>query len=517
MRSSRNGTIGGTDATFRTTNKDLLSWINQTLNTSYSSISDASNGAAHCQLCHMVHPTAFGADWKKVNWTAKNEYELVSNYSILNRAFNKANIPQNVPVEALAKGKKVENLKFWQWMMGYWQMNERQVDEAYDTDKVRLKCKNGLEFARAKAGKPSATNFLQQSKQRRKRPGKLTHVKTSPRSSRAAQALESPHFRPPSPISTRSNKNSDLSAANDDIWPSQEEDHGFKYSSPNSPLSKHVQSWEKRKEDLIKSAEKNARFAPSLHRRIDAHHQHQHFHDNGNNKFVPQNFLQPWLEVQQGQQEQAHIGIYDPGTNMHNMNQQEYYGTNHNVTTTVNVGVNGVPHAQYTYGNFESTQSNAQGYAMDGQQYQQQPVYRQNYQSQYQQPPSYSSVASPRHNGGVAPYRSALPKKENAFDIDININTQMADAQGNSGTQYSYTKEKPKITPERKRTYRKRGASTKRREKPNPFRAKLAKKPEPRNDKPVPSYMRSTAATRQWKDVTAAEKRKPKELRTEIY
>ena len=54
--------------------------------------------------------------------------------------------------------------------------------------------------------------------------------------------------------------------------------------------------------------------------------------------------------------------------------------------------------------------------------------------------------------------------------------------------------------------------------KPNPFKSKLVqRKPEPRNDKPVPSYMRSTAATRLWKDTTAAEKKKPKSKRTEIY
>ena len=117
IRSSRNGIISGSDPAFRATNKDILLWINRTLNTSFSSLTDASNGAAHCQLCHMLHPSAFGADWKKVNWTAKNDYELVNNFSILNRAFNKANIEQNVPVEALAKGKKVENLKFWQWMI----------------------------------------------------------------------------------------------------------------------------------------------------------------------------------------------------------------------------------------------------------------------------------------------------------------------------------------------------------------------------------------------------------------
>ena len=36
-------------------------------------------------------------------------------------------------------------------------------------------------------------------------------------------------------------------------------------------------------------------------------------------------------------------------------------------------------------------------------------------------------------------------------------------------------------------------------------------------NKPLPSYMRSTAATRLWKSSTEAEKKKPKHLRTEIY
>lgn len=79
----------------------------------------------------------------------------------------------------------------------------------------------------------------------------------------------------------------------------------------------------------------------------------------------------------------------------------------------------------------------------------------------------------------------------------------------------STDKRKPEVSP-RKRNPRKR--QNKRNEKPNPFKSKLVqRKPEPRNDKPVPSYMRSTAATRLWKDSTAAEKKKPKSKRTEIY
>ena len=94
-------------------------------------------------------------------------------------------------------------------------MNQRQVDEAYDTDKVRLKCKNGPEFARAMASPLLQTFCTIQAAE--KRPGKLT-FKNILKSSRLLKP--SKPYRPPISIST-SNKNSDLSSANDDIWPTK--------------------------------------------------------------------------------------------------------------------------------------------------------------------------------------------------------------------------------------------------------------------------------------------------------
>ena len=500
----------------------------------------------------MIHPTCFGSDWKKVNWTAKSDYELTSNYSILNRAFNKANIQQNVPVEALAKGKKVENLKFWQWIMGYWQMNKRQVDEGYDANMVRLKCKNGAAFAKAKAGKPSASNFLRNSRHRRKRPDKLEKVDTSNKSFRPVQALDSPHFKPPSPISTPRNEPKTARSMKEYIWPGQEEDQSFKFSSPNSPLSKHVQSWEKRKADLIKSAENNARYPSPRSQRTGAYAQQQRFHDNGNNKFVPQNFLQPFL-VQQGQNSQptsnSYDGTYESGSNLQGMDQQQYYQHKQNVTASVNVDVNGVPHVHYNYGGY-SSQDSAQGYVPYNPEYQQNQFYHQNYQSQNQQPSSYtSSNSSSYYNKGIAPYRSSLPRGNEAFNIDININTnedyasEELDPQLNVLNQYTnntFTEHSEQHIPNekfmasnkvsndikadlpvggngRKKSPRKRRTANNQTKKSNPLRAKLVRKPEPQHDKPIPSYMRSTAATRLWKDSTAAEKRKPKEFRTEIY
>ena len=161
---------------------------------------------------------------------------------------------------------------------------------------------------------------------------------------------------------------------------------------------------------------------------------------------------------------------------------------------------------------------------------------------------SFASV-SVKTSFSVAPYRSSLPRGNEAFNIDININTnedyssEKFDPQVNVLNQYSnntFTEHSEQQIPDeqfipssndsseftanmsvgvraRKKSPRKRNTANKRTKKSNPLRGKLVRKPEPQQNKPVPSYMRSTAATRLWKDSTAAEKRKPKELRTEIY
>ncbi len=51
----------------------------------------------------------------KVNWQAKQEYEYLNNFKVLQEAFKRNKIDKPIPVDRLAKCKMMENLEWLQW------------------------------------------------------------------------------------------------------------------------------------------------------------------------------------------------------------------------------------------------------------------------------------------------------------------------------------------------------------------------------------------------------------------
>lgn len=51
----------------------------------------------------------------KVNFKAKNDYEYINNFKILQQYFTKFGIMKNIEVEKLIKCKYQDNLEFLQW------------------------------------------------------------------------------------------------------------------------------------------------------------------------------------------------------------------------------------------------------------------------------------------------------------------------------------------------------------------------------------------------------------------
>ena len=51
----------------------------------------------------------------KLNWTAKQDYEFLNNYKVLQDAFKKNHISKPIPVERLVKCKMQDNLEWLQW------------------------------------------------------------------------------------------------------------------------------------------------------------------------------------------------------------------------------------------------------------------------------------------------------------------------------------------------------------------------------------------------------------------
>jgi len=75
---------------------EVLKWINNTLDLNLQKIEELGSGAVYCQLFDAVYPKKISL--KKVKWTAKQEYEYVHNYKLLQDAFVKTGHKKHIEV-----------------------------------------------------------------------------------------------------------------------------------------------------------------------------------------------------------------------------------------------------------------------------------------------------------------------------------------------------------------------------------------------------------------------------------
>lgn len=114
-------TIGIMEGAFFVGRKEILDWINSTLEINLAKIEDTANGAVACQLLDIMYPGQ--VPMHKVNWSAKQDFEFVANYKILQSCFEKLRIDRHIDVDRLISGRYMDNLEFMQWFKRFFEMS----------------------------------------------------------------------------------------------------------------------------------------------------------------------------------------------------------------------------------------------------------------------------------------------------------------------------------------------------------------------------------------------------------
>jgi len=114
--------------------KELLDWINQTLNLNYSKVEECANGAAFCQIMDSIFPGKVLMN--RVDFSASLQHQVFENYKVLQDSFTKNGITKEIEVESLSRGKYMAVLEMLQWMFQFYA--QTQPHPEYDAEARRL-------------------------------------------------------------------------------------------------------------------------------------------------------------------------------------------------------------------------------------------------------------------------------------------------------------------------------------------------------------------------------------------
>ncbi|KAL8473025.1 hypothetical protein ACS0TY_029366 [Phlomoides rotata] len=180
--------IGMMDSAYFVGRSEILSWINSTLHLNLSKVEEACTGAVQCQLMDAAHPGM--VPMHKVNFDAKNEYEMIQNYKVLQDVFNKLKITKYIEVNKLIKGRPLDNLEFMQWMKRYCDCVNGGLNN-YNPLERREACKGGKELSKKSAASQPSTKSSASVPKQATHNGKRTdptHTNTSVKAARPSSS-----------------------------------------------------------------------------------------------------------------------------------------------------------------------------------------------------------------------------------------------------------------------------------------------------------------------------------------
>ncbi|XP_012274719.1 microtubule-associated protein RP/EB family member 1 isoform X2 [Orussus abietinus] len=100
---------------------DMLAWVNDCLQSTFTKIEELCTGAVYCQFMDMLFPGS--VPLKRVKFRTNLEHEYIQNFKILQGGFKKMNVDKVIPVDKLIKGRFQDNFEFLQWFKKFFDAN----------------------------------------------------------------------------------------------------------------------------------------------------------------------------------------------------------------------------------------------------------------------------------------------------------------------------------------------------------------------------------------------------------
>ncbi|KAI4892939.1 hypothetical protein NFI96_014181 [Prochilodus magdalenae] len=100
---------------------ELLAWLNRTLQSNFVKVEETCSGAAYCQLMDLLIPGCI--DLKEVKFKAEDVTDIITNFRLLERAFNLTSIRKSLQLDLLVRGNFVETVKLLRWFKVFFDRN----------------------------------------------------------------------------------------------------------------------------------------------------------------------------------------------------------------------------------------------------------------------------------------------------------------------------------------------------------------------------------------------------------
>lgn len=105
---------------FSLSRNQLVDWVNQEFRVNISKVEQCGTGAVFCLIFDSVLDTV---RMNRVNWGARQPYEYIENFKLLQSALRAADVQKNIDIDMLIRGRCQTNLELLQWAYAFYERN----------------------------------------------------------------------------------------------------------------------------------------------------------------------------------------------------------------------------------------------------------------------------------------------------------------------------------------------------------------------------------------------------------